>query len=359
MLRMAAIGCGDIAQRRHFPALQALAHAASLVAIAGRNPARTAACAAAFKIPHWTTNPAEIIANPSIDAVLILTPPDTHAHLAEAAIAAGKHVMIEKPLATTAAETRRLATALHAAPRPVTVMALPHAAATEHANVTELLRQNAIGQPTGIECNRSHRGPSHAGWFYAREKAGGGVLLDLGIYGLSTIAGLFGPATAMTALCTRQFPTRTLDDATIITPDVEDSAQISLTLESGVTASLNANWNGCLSHHHTRARTTIFGRDGILHFGVADQAIYLHRPDNDHTRLTLPSEPALFDGQPCRRIETTAQPAPAIVATFIDRIAAQDTSTRSLDLQAHVMEIIFQAYAAANAPTLPQTRFAR
>ena len=59
---------------------------------------------------------------------------------------------------------------------------------------SDLLARGAIGEPTAIECHRGHRGPTHASWFYDRALAGGGVLADLGIYHLTTVASLFGPA---------------------------------------------------------------------------------------------------------------------------------------------------------------------
>ena len=60
--------------------------------------------------------------------------------------------------------------------------------------------------------------------FYRKDLAGGGVLFDLGIYQVSAVVSLFGPAQTVTALCNRRFETRTMDDGTVIQPDVEDSA---------------------------------------------------------------------------------------------------------------------------------------
>jgi len=351
-LRIASIGCGDIAQRRHFPQLQALGGAADLVAIAGRNSARLRECATRFSVPRWYTDPAEMLCDSEIDAVLILTPPDSHCKYAEMAVRAGKHVLVEKPLVPTIGETSRLREAIRFQQlrKPITFFALPHAATAEHAQVDRLIRAGAIGEVTNVEVHRGHRGPTHASWFYQKHLAGGGVLLDLGIYQLTAVAHLFGPAVSMTASCSRRFEMRMMDDGSVVRPDVEDQSLLSLLLENRIAVSANANWNGCLSHHATRARAVVIGRAGILHFGVADGAVYVFRPDENYTDLPAGSGSAMFDGYACRRLQVEKPGSPpSIVGDFVARIEAGDTSTRNLDIQAHVLEIIAKAYEASDA----------
>ncbi len=352
VLRIAAIGYGDIAQRRHFPEIQALNGVAELVAIAGRDAARVADCATRFNVPHAFTDVGKMLSEVAIDAVLVLTPPDSHADYAEMAVRAGKHVLLEKPLVTTIEEARRLTEAVRAQnfKRAITFFPLPNVGNPEHKLVAQLLQNGAVGEVTSVEVHRGHRGPTHAGWFYNKKQAGGGVLCDLGIYGLTSVATLFGPAVSMTASCSRHFETRTMDDGTVVRPDVEDSALISLLLESRIAVTMNANWNGFLSHHHSRMRTVVIGREGILNFGVADGAVYVFRPDGNYQALPPGFVEAQFDGYACRKLapDKPGKP-PSIVGDFVARIAAGDTSTRSLDIQAHVLEIIAKAYQAADS----------
>ncbi len=350
-LRIAAIGCGDIAQRRHFPEIDALKGAAELVAIAGRNPGRLKDCAERFNVPRWYTDAAAMLREAAIDAVLVLTPPDSHAEYAEMAVRAGKHVMVEKPLVTTIDEASRLCAAVRSqmSVRPITFFPLPNVGNPEHRLVDRLVRAGAVGEVTSVECHRGHRGPTHASWFYQKHLAGGGVLFDLGIYGLTSVATLFGPAVSMTASCSRHFEARVMDDGTIVRPDVEDSALINLLLEGKIAVTMNANWNGCLSHHQTRMRGVVIGREGMLHFGVVDGAVYVYRPDGNYQALPAGSDAALFDGYACRKIVPggPAKP-PSIIGDFAARIEADDTSTRSLDIQTHVLEIITKVYESAD-----------
>ena len=79
-----------------------------VASIAGGNPEQTAQVAQKFNIPHWTLDLAESLAQPGIAAVLLATPTQLHARQAEQCMRAGKHVMIEIPIADNLADSERL-----------------------------------------------------------------------------------------------------------------------------------------------------------------------------------------------------------------------------------------------------------
>ena len=117
-VRVAVIGCGVISELH----LRCFAHnpQARVAAVCDLVPER-AERAARERAPgaRWTTKSAEIFADPSIDAVSICTDHASHARLACAALAAGKHVLCEKSLARTAADLRRMLAAAEAHPKLV------------------------------------------------------------------------------------------------------------------------------------------------------------------------------------------------------------------------------------------------
>ncbi|MDB6044040.1 MAG: oxidoreductase [Gammaproteobacteria bacterium] len=76
--------------------------------IAGGSPAPTEEVAKKFGIPHWTTDLAESLARPGVEAVLLATPTQMHAKQAEQCMRAGKHVMVEIPMADNLADSERL-----------------------------------------------------------------------------------------------------------------------------------------------------------------------------------------------------------------------------------------------------------
>ena len=246
MIRIASIGYGDIARRRHFPEFRNLGDKAQLVALAGRDEPSLAECARKFGVPAWYPDVDEMLARDDVDAVLVLTPPDSHGLFAKKAIEAGKHVLLEKPMVKSVEEATDLLQALkiQQQKKPITFFPLPHVDIPEHRVVARLIADGVIGEATSVECHRGHRGPSHADWFYRKELAGGGVLFDLGIYQVSAVVSLFGPARTVSALCNRHFDTRTMDDGTVVQPDVEDSALVSLWLDNRMAVTINANWNG-------------------------------------------------------------------------------------------------------------------
>ena len=115
-------------------------------AVVGRDAAKAALRARRFGVPRALTSFAEALALPGIDAVTIATPPLTHAPLVLQAIAAGKHVLCEKPFARDAAEARRLLTAAEAA-------GVVHLLGTEfrfdagQALMARALAEGAVGEP--------------------------------------------------------------------------------------------------------------------------------------------------------------------------------------------------------------------
>ena len=151
-----------------------------------------------------------------------------------------------------------------------------------------------------------------------------------------------------------------MDDGTEVRPDVEDSALVSLWLDNRMAVAINANWNGSVTHHATRRRVTVIGREGNLHFGVEDGGIYVHRPDGDYNAIQKTYEESTFDGYSSCRVAPDSEAAPStIVGDFVNLIEAAETSTRALEMQVHVMEIIFKAYrsGAMNEEQALKTRF--
>src|SRR5947208_12145421 len=79
-----------------------------VLALVGRDPDKTAERAQRFDVPHALTSLADALELPGVDAVTVATPPHTHAPLVLGAVAAGKHVLCEKPFARDASEARHM-----------------------------------------------------------------------------------------------------------------------------------------------------------------------------------------------------------------------------------------------------------
>ncbi|MEM8534457.1 MAG: Gfo/Idh/MocA family oxidoreductase [Chloroflexota bacterium] len=181
-LHIGIIGAGAIAQFGHIPGFQKLTDV-HVTAVCDTNIERAREVAAKFNIPHVYEDYREIIAHPAINAVTVGLPNALHATVTQQALAAGKHVMCEKPLATTVADGEAMVTAAEQADR---ILAL-----NMHQRVrsdTQLLRKTIADGGLGqihymhIRMMRRNGIPGFGSWFTQRELSGGGVLMDLGVH---------------------------------------------------------------------------------------------------------------------------------------------------------------------------------
>lgn len=151
------------------------------VAVAGRSAERTAAFAQRHGIKRSYVDHRALVEDPEVDIVYIASPHSEHKRLALLAIAAGKHVLVEKPIAVTAAEAREIRDAAKAA--GVFAMEAMWTRYLPQTDVMLKLRDDGVlGDPRLVVADFGTRGnPDPAGRIYNPELAGG-ALLDLGIY---------------------------------------------------------------------------------------------------------------------------------------------------------------------------------
>ena len=107
ILRWGIIGCGDVTEKKSGPAFRKI-EGSALTAVMRRDAAKARDYAERHGVPVWHDNADALIADPTVDAVYIATPPDVHEALAIAAMQAGKPVYVEKPMATTVAACERM-----------------------------------------------------------------------------------------------------------------------------------------------------------------------------------------------------------------------------------------------------------
>lgn len=116
-----------------------------IVAVADVSEAAVRDFAARFDVPRWATDWRDVVADPTIDVVDITTPNDAHPGIALAAIAAGKHVYCEKPMANTAAEAKAMRDAAAAA-GVVTLVGFNYLCSPVQAYARQLIEAGALGE---------------------------------------------------------------------------------------------------------------------------------------------------------------------------------------------------------------------
>ena len=176
----AVIGAGGIASRRTIPEGILRARGAKLAAVMDIDRERARAASERFGGVPWFTEIEPLLARDDVRAVYIATPTIAHAPQALAAIAAGKHALVEKPLAMSAAEGRRIATAARRQGVLVgTGFMMRHHGA--HQKIRQLIKAGAIGKPVLGRAQLSCWYPPIAGaWRQLPLLGGGGSFMDMG-----------------------------------------------------------------------------------------------------------------------------------------------------------------------------------
>ena len=194
--RVGIIGCGDVTNL-YLPGTARFDNI-ELAACADMDSARAAALAERGGFPAMPVE--ALLADPSIEIALVLTPPVAHAAISRAAIAAGKHVYSEKPLATSRADAAAI---LDDARRAgVRVGAAPDTFLGGGVRTArDLIDEGAIGTPQVATASVAHLGPEswhpNPGIFYG---IGGGPLLDIGPYYVTALVAMLGPIASVAAI---------------------------------------------------------------------------------------------------------------------------------------------------------------
>jgi predicted dehydrogenase len=325
--RVGIIGCGDISPV--YLAGCAPFVSIDFVACADLDAGRAAALSAKGGFPVVQVE--ALLADPTIEIVLNLTPPLAHAAVSMAAIGAGKHVYSEKPLATTRGDGERVLDAARAA--GVRVGAAPDTFLGGGLRTARaIIDEGLIGTPLAANATVAHTGPErwhpNPGIFYG---LGGGPLLDVGPYYVTALVDLLGPVTAVTAMgrglgSERAIAAGPRAGSTLIS-EVPTTVIGALTFESGVVSGLFASFDsaGSLAPH-----IEIHGTAGSIALGDAN----LFAGEIRYRRLgseTWEDVPLRFDATMGRGVG---------LAEMVDAIRSDRAHLASGDLAFHVLDVL-------------------
>ena len=206
-VRIAIIGCGGITLQNHLPGialcpfarLQALCDVDSAVLEKARQQAQAAVISTSYE---------DIVQRDDVDAVIIATPNVTHPEIALAAIANGKHVLCEKPLALNAADAKRMAdAATQAGVRHMTAFTYRFVPAMRY--LAHLVARGDLGQPYHFRsCRLQDWGTRGLGWRQVRAMAGSGELGDMLSHRIDFAHMLVGPMSRLVANTAQWHPVR-------------------------------------------------------------------------------------------------------------------------------------------------------
>lgn len=267
-LTVGMVGCGSISAQylNTFSRLDTVA----LLAVADLNPARARAVAAGHGVAARTVD--ELLADPGVDLVLNLTVPAAHADIALRAIAAGKSVYGEKPLATATVEGKAMLD--RAAAAGVSICCAPDTVlGIGIQTARQAIDEGLVGTP--MSATATMVTPGHERWhpnpdFYYQP--GGGPLLDMGPYYITALITLLGPVYSVIGAASHTRDARTIGTGT------RAGEQIPVTVDSHVT--------GVLVHESGALSTLLMSFDAAathaanieIHGNLASLAV----PDPNH-----------------------------------------------------------------------------
>jgi predicted dehydrogenase len=329
-VRIGVVGVGWFASRRHLPDIGRCA-GAKLAAVCRRNEAELRRIAEHFGQPPAYTDYAEMLAAAELDAVLICTPHALHAAQAAAALEAGLHVLVEKPLALTAAEATKLAEQARERSRVLAVAVNPPFWAHCHA-LRGWLAEGRVGELEAVDLR----------WFgsvealYGRRPlpetmpgvvlpslfrgnpalAGGGHLMDAGSHLVSELLWVTGrPPVAVTAL---------MDN-----PANDLCTGVALQLDNGAIATIAVR--GDSRHPDRRVSSRYYGSAGLA------------AVDGMPFRVTL----APHGETPTTREEAQLAPVPSPVENFVETILGQSELLSPPEHGIALAQIMEAAYTSA------------
>jgi UDP-N-acetylglucosamine 3-dehydrogenase len=236
-IKVAVIGCGSISKHRHIPEYVSNTNV-ELVAFVDPIIERAEHYANLHGGKAYS-NYVEMLKNEKVDAVSVCTPNFLHAEISIAAANAGAHVLVEKPMATTAAESEAM---IEAAKKNGVFLMVGHnqRLMPPHVKAKEILESGKLGKVLTFRTSFGHPGPEgwsidgRESWFFRKEEAIMGAMGDLGVHKSDLIRWLLADEVAQVAA----FVGTLHKDGT----DVDDNATCLLRMKSGATGSLVASW---------------------------------------------------------------------------------------------------------------------
>lgn len=334
-VRVGVVGCGTISAA-YLTNMTASSHV-DVIACADAVAERAQERAAEFGVPRAMSTEA-LISDPDVELVVNLTVPTAHAAINLAALAAGKHVYCEKPLATTRAEGRLIVDAAES--RVLQVGCAPDTFLGAGIQTCLLLMdQGELGEPLAATAFMLNRGPAswhpNAAVFYQR---GGGPMFDVGPYYLTALVCLLGPVRRVTGMGRVLFPEIKPDQGPLAGQTLEVSTHTFVAalmeFESGAQATLVTSFG---IGGHDLPNMQVYCTRGIL--AVPDPNTF-----GGPVRIRANEDDSVWTEVPLRFRHTDSRPPRNFRGIGVDEMAQALRSGRqpraSGELALHVLDVM-------------------
>ena len=285
-LGVALVGLGRLSKGQLAPALAKNSKRCRLAGLVSGHPAKAKAWAQQYGVPARSVydydNFDRIRDNPDIDVVYVVLPNSMHAEFTIRAAQAGKHVLCEKPMATSVAECDAMIAACKKANRQLAIGYRLHFE-PNNLEMVRLAREKVLGPVKIIEAAAGFPIGDPKQWRLNKALSGGGSLFDIGIYALQAARYISGEEPSHVSA------QMSITDPVKFKPGVDESLSFSLKFPSGIIANcassyavgLNRFWAGTpegwfevapgLNYHGIRGRSNTQRKDKPFSFPDIDQ----------------------------------------------------------------------------------------
>ena len=251
--KVAILGAGFISEI-HLESYHRFIPEAEVVAVYARNEEKAKEFATKHSIAKWYTDVDKLIKESGCEIVDICLPNFLHAEACIKAAKAGKHIIIEKPLAVTLEEADAMIDECKKANVKL-MYAEELCFAPKYERVRHLVKEGAVGEVYMLKQSEKHSGP-HTDWFYDVNLAGGGVLMDMGCHAMEWFRWMLGNVKAKSvyaSMSTVYHKERTKG---------EDNSVVIVEFENGVTAVAENSW---AKHGGMDDRSEVHGTGGVIY----------------------------------------------------------------------------------------------
>lgn len=279
--KVAVIGLGGIAQLVHLPILSKLMNV-QISAVADRSKNQLNSVGDIFKIEKRYTDHKEMLDKEEIEAVIIATPTNTHLEIALDCLKANKHILIEKPIARSAAEAKQINAASKKYKKQVMVgMNLRYR--PDAMLMKSLVNSGELGDIFYIRCGWLRKQSNEQKWFINKSQSGGGVIIDLGILILDL---------ALWILNDKKMKSVSVQKFNHNTKDVEDSAIGLIRFDDDRVISFEVSWG--LHSEWDKFHLAAFGTEGTAHLNPLRAYKRMESSHIDYTVANQSNQTNLF-----------------------------------------------------------------
>ena len=339
MIKVGIIGCGKITEVRHAPEYSENPNCE----IAGFfDVAAERAEALAKQYGGKVFHSVEEMLLSDVDAVSVCVANRFHAEISIQALKAGKHVLCEKPMATTQEDCEAMVAAAKETGKYL-MIGLNQRLAKAHSKAKEILDSGEMGEVLTFETHFSHPGPEGwtglaNSWFFDKKTAQFGVMADLGVHKTDLICYLIGKKIVKTSAVLTTVDKRYPDGGLV---DVDDTAIALYTLESGALGTMHVSW---VNYGAEDNSTKLYCRNGVIRmYDDPRYSLIVEKKDGS----VIPYE---LDQLVSNKEQTSgSRTSTGIIDAFVDAVANNHQPIISGESALHAMKVIFANQRSAES----------